>query len=63
MSALAREMQVPLVKLDEDHGCDKKEDDDDYDDDLSLDESYEPNKLPKFKKGKYSFVKILKSWV
>lgn len=61
--ALAREMQVPLLRLDEDHGFgveDKIEDD--IDDDLYLDEQQGYNRTPKLKKGNIlvPFFKVVK---
>lgn len=57
MSALAREMQVPLMKLDDDHGCD-----DDKREDCIDDECYEynNNEEDEFKKGNTIDIEKLK---
>lgn len=52
-------MQVPLLRLDEDHGCADEDGEDDSDDD---DEVYEQNnnRTPKLKKGSNIIVPFFK---
>lgn len=52
MTALAREMRVPLLKLDEDHGCDYEDGSDDELYPCQIRGEHCNRVVPTFKKGK-----------